>query len=80
MKTIVSVTNYPSMPHRFKISVQSLNVNLSQDVVGGGTGNAAGVALSLARAHQSEEGFFICGHDDVMRHIPPELRNRDGKK
>ena len=80
MKTIVSVTNYSSMPDRYKVSVQSLTANFSKDVMGGGPGNAAGVALSLARTHQSAQGFFICGHESVMREIPLELRNRDGAK
>jgi NAD(P)H-hydrate repair Nnr-like enzyme with NAD(P)H-hydrate dehydratase domain len=77
MRAIITITNYPSMPGRYRRTIShNGNVNKS-DVVGGGAEGAAASAMEAATRFGSD-GYQIFAPREVMEIIPGDMRGATG--
>lgn len=77
MRTIISITEFRSMPGRFVVKCDGTrgyrNRPLEADVSGAGA--AAAQAMDYAVRHGSK-GYVIFGPSSVMQLIPDDMRQR----
>ena len=75
MITIISVTEYPSMPGRYKWSAKVGVKNLRGYIMGGGPEAAAAAALDVAIRH-GKDGYTILAPKAVLDCIPADIRSK----
>lgn len=75
MPTLISITEYPSMPGRYKWSVKTGKKEFFGDVPGGGPEGAAAVAVDKATAFGEADGYSIFAPKAVLALIPDDVRN-----
>jgi hypothetical protein len=75
MPTIISITEYPSMPGRYKWSVKTGKKEFFGDVPGAGPEGAAAVAVDKVAAFGESDGYSIFAPKAVLALIPEDLRN-----
>lgn len=75
MPTLISITEYPSMPGRYKWSVKTGKKELFGDIMSGGPEAAAAAAVDKAIAFGEEDGYSIFAPKAVLALIPEDLRN-----
>lgn len=75
MPTLVAITEYPSMPGRYKWSVRTGKKELFGDIMGGGPEAAAAVAIDKATAFGGADGYSIFAPKAVLTLIPEDMRN-----
>lgn len=75
MPTLISITEYPSMPGRYKWSVKTGKREFFGDVPGTGPEGAAAVAVDKVAAFGDPDGYSIFAPKAVLALIPEDLRN-----
>lgn len=75
MPTLISITEYPSMPGRYKWSVKTGRKEFFGDVPCGGPEAAAAVAVDKATAFGEADGYSIFAPKAVLSLIPEDMRN-----
>jgi hypothetical protein len=75
MPTIISITEYSSMPGRYKWSVKTGKKEFFGDIMGGGPEAAAAVAVDKAVSFGEEDGYSIFAPKAVLALIPEDMRN-----
>ena len=77
MRAIITVTEYPSMPGRYKVTSDANKDRrgVVRPVDAKGAGAAAAEAMRLA-INAGEEGYAIFGSEAVMKLIPADMRSR----
>jgi|GEM_PF-6431308 hypothetical protein len=71
----ITITQYPSMPWRYKWSVQAGSLRQSGDVPGSGPEGAAAVAIEKSHKY-GVRGYTIFAPREVLDQIPADLRSR----
>lgn len=76
MRTLITVTEYPSMRGRYKIHSTARRdkngIVRPADVAG----DSAAAAQALEYALEYKSGYAIVAPDKVMQHIPEDMRGR----
>lgn len=75
MPTLISITEYPSMPGRYKWSVKTGKKELFGDIMSGGPEAAAAAAVDKAIAFSDDDGYSIFAPKAVITLIPEDMRN-----
>ncbi len=75
MPTIISITEYNSMPGRYKWSVKTGKKEFFGDVPGSGPEGAAAVAVNKVVEFGESDGYSIFAPKAVLAMIPEDLRN-----
>lgn len=79
MIAIIAVTEYPSMPGRYKWSAKVGGKNLRGDLMGGGPEAAAAAALDVAIRH-GQAGYTILAPKAVLDCIPADIRSKRSER
>lgn len=75
MPALISITEYPSMPGRYKWSVKTGKGELFGDIMSGGPEAAASAAVDKAISFGGEDGYSIFAPKSVLALIPEDMRN-----